>query len=80
VLYGETHKLFDDLAEATIDGTRRECMERFVSVPLLIIDDLGMRKLPMTAAEDLLEVVMRRYERANTAHLESLMRCTALTI
>jgi hypothetical protein len=24
-------------------------------VPLLIIDDLGMRKLPHTAAEDLLE-------------------------
>ena len=66
MLYRETHKLLDDLAEATIDGTRRECMERFVSVPLLIIDDLGMRKLPMTAAEDLLEIVMRRYERAST--------------
>jgi DNA replication protein DnaC len=34
--------------------------------PLLIIDDLGMRKLPFTAAEELLEVVMRRYERAST--------------
>src|SRR5882672_8830480 len=66
VLYRETHKLLDDLAEATIDGTRRECMELFVSVPLLIIDDLGMRKLPMTAAEDLLEIVMRGYERAST--------------
>src|SRR2546421_9585788 len=30
------------------------------------IDDLGMRKLPHTAAEDLLEVIMRRYERAST--------------
>src|SRR5712671_2119092 len=44
VLYRETHKLLDDLAEATIDGTRRECLEQFVSIPLLIIDDLGMRK------------------------------------
>ena len=66
VFYRETHKLLDDLAEATIDGTRKECMELFVSVPLLIIDDLGMRKLPMAAAEDLLEIVMRRYERAST--------------
>jgi len=66
VTYRETRKLLDDLAEATIDGTRRECMESFVSAPLLIIDDLGMRKLPMTAAEDLLEIVMRRYERAST--------------
>jgi hypothetical protein len=30
------------------------------------IDDFGMRKLPATAAEDLLEIVMRRYERAST--------------
>jgi hypothetical protein len=62
----ETHKLLDDLAEATIDGPRKEYMELLVSVALLIIDDLGMRKLPVTAAEDLLEIVMRRYERAST--------------
>ena len=66
VLYRETHKLLADLAEATLDGTRREQMELFASVPLLIIDDLGMRKLPATAAEDLLEIVMRRYEHAST--------------
>ena len=66
VLYRETYQLLEDLAEATIDGTRREQMELFVSVPLLIIDDLGMRKLPVNAAEDLLEIVMRRYEQAST--------------
>jgi hypothetical protein len=36
------------------------------TVPLLIIDDLGMRKLPVTAAEKLLEIIMRRYGRAST--------------
>jgi hypothetical protein len=36
VLYRETHKLLDDLAEATIDGTRKEHMELLASVPLLI--------------------------------------------
>jgi len=41
-------------------------MELLASVPLLIIDDLGMRKLPVTAAEELLEIVMRRYERTST--------------
>jgi len=66
VLYRETHKLLDDLAEATIDGTRRQQMELFASVTLLIIDDLGRRKLPATAAEDLLEIVMRRYEHVST--------------
>ncbi len=35
-------------------------------LPLFILDDLGMRKLPLIAAEDLLELLMRRYERAST--------------
>lgn len=66
VLYRETHTLLDEIAEATIDGSRQQHMELLATVPLLIIDDLGMRKLPSTAAEDLLEIVMRRYERAST--------------
>ena len=66
VLYRETHTLLDEIAEATIDGSRKQYMELVATVPLLIIDDLGMRKLPSTAAEDLLEIVMRRYERAST--------------
>jgi DNA replication protein DnaC len=66
VLYRETHVLLDELAEAVIDGTRKQSMELLTTVPLLIIDDFGMRKLPLTAAEDLLEIVMRRYERVST--------------
>ena len=60
VLYRETHTLLDEIAEATIDGSRKQHMELLATVPLLIIDDLGMRKLPAFAAEDLLEIVMRR--------------------
>ncbi len=66
VLYRETHTLLDEFADATLDGNRKQHMEWLVSLPLLILDDLGMRKLPLTAAEDLLEIIMRRYERAST--------------
>jgi len=66
VLYREAHVLLEELAEASLDGTRKERMAELATVPLLVIDDLGMRKLPATAAEDLLELVMRRYERAAT--------------
>src|SRR5437016_206382 len=66
VLYRETHTLLDELADATIDGTRKEFMDWLLAWPFLIIDDLGMRRLPLTAAEDLLEIIMRRYERAST--------------
>jgi len=66
VLYREAHTLLEELAEATLDGTRAARIADLTIVPLLIIDDLGMRKLPHAAAEDLLELVMRRYERQST--------------
>jgi DNA replication protein DnaC len=66
VAYREVHVLLEELADATLDGTRKDYLASMASVPLLILDDLGMRKLPTTAAEDLLELVMRRYERAST--------------
>jgi DNA replication protein DnaC len=66
VLYREAHVLLEDLAEAQLAGTRKDYVAAVTSVPLLIVDDLGMRKLPHTAAEDLLEIVMRRYERTST--------------
>ena len=66
VAYREAHILVEELADATFEDARKEYMEEMTKVPLLIVDDLGMRKLPSTAAEDLLELVMRRHERAST--------------
>ena len=66
VLYREAHVLVEEIADAVLDGTRKERLAELATVPLLIIDDLGMRKLPAIAGEDLLELVMRRYERAST--------------
>ncbi len=66
VLYREAHTLLEQITDATIGGTRKLLLLDLATVPLLIIDDLGMRKLPHSAAEDLLELVMRRYERVST--------------
>jgi DNA replication protein DnaC len=66
VLYREAHVLLEELAEAVVEGTRKQYLASLTNVPLLIVDDFGMRKLPLTAAEDLLEIIMRRYERAST--------------
>jgi len=66
VLYLEAHTLLEEIADATLADERRDYLNALERMPLLIIDDLGMRKLPHTAAEDLLEIVMRRYERAST--------------
>jgi DNA replication protein DnaC len=66
VAYREAHVLLEELADATLDGRRKKYLDEMARIPLLILDDLGMRKLPATAAEDLLELIMRRYERAST--------------
>jgi DNA replication protein DnaC len=66
VVYRDAHTLLEELTEATLAGTRKDYLAELATVPLLIIDDLGMRKLAHTAAEDLLELIMRRYERAST--------------
>jgi DNA replication protein DnaC len=66
VLYREAHVLFEELLGASAIGDRVDVIAAYSEVPLLIVDDLGMRKLPANAAEDLLEIVVRRYERAST--------------
>lgn len=66
VAYREAHILLEEISEAALDGGRRDYIKNLNRAQLLIIDDLGMRKLPSNAAEELLEVIMRRYERGST--------------
>jgi DNA replication protein DnaC len=66
VLYREAHQLFEELVFANATDERSDLVATLAEIPFVIIDDLGMRKLPASAAEDLLEIIMRRYERAST--------------
>ena len=52
-------------AHATTDSSDA-LHRRFQNIALFVIDELGLRKLPHTAAKALLEVVMRRFERSST--------------
>lgn len=60
--YRSAFDLVQDMAEADATGTRKRLVQQLTTVDLLVIEDLGMRRLPPTAAEDLLEVFTRRYE------------------
>jgi DNA replication protein DnaC len=59
-------ELLEDLTHAMLNGTRKAVLTELGTVPLLFVDDLGVRKLPPTTPEELLEPIMRRYERAPT--------------
>ena len=45
VIYREAHILLEEIAESALEGKRKERMELLATVPLLIIDDLGMRQV-----------------------------------
>jgi DNA replication protein DnaC len=64
-LYRSVFDLAQDMAESQRTGTRKELVTRLCKVDLLVLEDLGMRRLPPTAGEDLLEVFMRRYEKGS---------------
>jgi DNA replication protein DnaC len=66
VLYKSAFDLLEDLAEAAATGQRRSCIAELTRVPLLIVEDLGLRKVPPSAAEDLLEILHRRYQKTST--------------
>ena len=62
VLIRSAFDLAQDFAEAEATGERRELVQSLIRVELLILEDFGMKKLGPSAAEDLLEVFIRRHE------------------
>lgn len=65
-LVRSTFDLVADFAEAAATGTRRELVQQLTHVDLLVLEDFGMKTLGSAAAEDLLEVFVRRHETAST--------------
>ena len=63
VLYISAFDMAQEMAEAQATGTRKELVGDLLRTDLLVLEDLGMRHLPPSTAEDLLEVFVRRYER-----------------
>jgi len=45
---------------------RKRYIKELTRVNLLVIDELGMKKMPQTAADDLLEIIHKRYQFAST--------------
>jgi DNA replication protein DnaC len=66
VLIRSTFDLVADFAEAEATGARRTLVQDLTRVDLLVLEDFGMKRLGSTAAEDLLEVFVRRHETAST--------------
>lgn len=66
VFYREAHELFVELFQSKTLGTYKKLALQIQCADLVVIDDLFLRKLPVDAGDDLIEIVMNRYEKGST--------------
>jgi DNA replication protein DnaC len=66
VLYRSIFDTITELIQAENFGDSIKTMNRYLTVDLLIIDDMGIKKLPKQSGEYLFEIIMRRYELRST--------------
>ncbi len=66
VLYRNAFDLVLELAEADAARQRKDYIRQLSKAGLLIIDELGMKKMPANAADDFLEIIHRRYQTGAT--------------
>jgi len=62
VLSFATHRLLAELLAARADASHHKLLTKLAAVELLIIDDFGLRPISAQGAEDLYELIARRYE------------------
>ena len=65
-LVRSTLDLAAHFAQAEATGARRDFVRQLTRVDLLVLEDFGMKKLGASAAEDLLEIFVRRHEAGST--------------
>lgn len=65
VLFTKTTALLADLAGGRADGGWQARLRRYLSPHLVILDDFGMREYTHSQAEDLYELISRRYRRGS---------------
>ena len=66
VHFTHVHPLLDRLAEARTDGSHRRTLNALATADLLILDELGFRKMPPQALDDFFELIRARYENKPT--------------
>ncbi len=66
VLFTTLSDMLDDLYMSRADNSYHRHLSYYIQPDLLIIDELGLRKLNQTSVDDFYEVVAKRYEKRST--------------
>lgn len=65
VVFVTTHKMLIHLNGGRADGSYERRLETYLRPDVLILDDFGLRALPVTSSEDLYEIIAERYEKGS---------------
>lgn len=65
VLFTSTGELLHSLNAAKADNSYFQKVEFYLRPDLLILDELGFKKLPSYSADDFFEIISKRYERGS---------------
>jgi DNA replication protein DnaC len=65
VLFTHANSLIDDLHRAKADGKYHTLLNRIKKLDLLIIDELGFKKIPQYGLDDFFEIIRQRYEKGS---------------
>ena len=66
ISYKSAFDLVQEILETQTPAARKNYVKELTRVNLLIIDELGMKKMPQNAADNLLEIIHRRYQTGAT--------------
>lgn len=62
VLFSHANSLMDKILSARADGSHIRLINQVINTDLLVIDELGFRKIPQQALDDFFEIIRSRYE------------------
>lgn len=66
VLFSTVNDMLDELFMSRADNSYHQKLRKYTEVNLLILDELGLKKLNQTSVDDFYEVTAKRYERYST--------------
>lgn len=62
VLFTHANSLIEKLYTSKADGSYHSAFNKIINTDLLIIDELGFKKIPQTGIDDFFEIIRCRYE------------------
>jgi len=68
VLFTPVPEILHNLNSAKADNTYYQKVDYYLKPDLLILDELGFKRLPGYSADDFFEIISKRYEKGSVAH------------